>query len=74
MNISDKAIAIAVRTFFCDAHDKEQEIFEWLQTTTEETFDNSPWLIWSEVEHLTPSSIYCLVDALSGDIIRSFGG
>ena len=71
MNISDKAIAIAVRTFFCDAHDKEQVIYLWLSLATND-YKDCPFTVWSEVEHLSPASLYCLVDNLAGDIIGSY--
>lgn len=64
-----RCISIAVRTFFCDVQDKEIEIFDWLGTTTDKTFENTTFVLWSEVEHLSPASIFCLVDNLATEIL-----
>ena len=67
-----RCITIAVRTFFCDAHDKELEILDWIGNTTEETFNNTTFVLWQEVEHLSPASIHCLVDKLAYEILDGF--
>ena len=70
--IKNKAICIAVRTYFADAIGYEHEIWEWL-CATEDADADCPYLIWDCVSKLNVLELFEVVDALRCDIIFSMG-
>lgn len=70
--VANKAICIAVRTYFADALGHEHAIWEWLSQTNDETPD-CPYVIWEQVASLSYWELFEVVDALRCDIIYSMG-
>lgn len=69
--VKEKAIVIAVRTFFSDAIGLEHEIWEWLCQVNDET-PESPYAIWEQVASLSYFELFEVVEALRTDIVYSF--
>ncbi len=71
--INNKAICVAVRTFFSDAVGLEHEIWEWL-IATESNDSLCPYWTWHVVANLSNNELYDVVDSLRADILYSMQG
>ena len=72
--VANKAICIAVRTYFADAIGHEHAIWEWLCETEDADADaDCPYPIWDCVSELNLPELFEVVDTLRCDIIRSMG-
>jgi len=66
----EKAIKIAIRTFFCDSDNRELAIYEWLASS----YDSTPehYIVWEAVENLSNFELFNVVEGLVEDILGAF--
>jgi hypothetical protein len=70
--IRQKAIEIAIRGCFCGVDDGEEvEIYEWLEATEDDNAE-CPYVVWSVLDDLTTTQLYCQINSTVNEIERGY--